>query len=188
MKNANLNLELKLSNALFLLLKTKSYSKITINDLTKQVKISRTTFYLCFEDKNDLLHYSCERYFVPFLASIKDGFTIEKENFIKNTTSGLNQIKPQLPIFKSILDLKDIDFNPSEVILSSTQKKIKDVLDKQFRQANQLEKDYYAHIFSVCLLETQQWWSEHVDEMSANDIAQFIYKACFSGINKIISN
>lgn len=46
-----------LANALLDLLKSKPFSKITVNELCKKSMIVRSTFYLHFQDKYELLSY-----------------------------------------------------------------------------------------------------------------------------------
>lgn len=41
------------------LTRKKSLSKITINDIVSECKISKQTFYNYFKDKNDLILYTC---------------------------------------------------------------------------------------------------------------------------------
>lgn len=44
-----------LTNTLLTILQTNSFSKITVNDLCKVAGVSRSTFYVYFSDKFDLL-------------------------------------------------------------------------------------------------------------------------------------
>ena len=44
-----------LANALIELMKEKPISKITVNDIVKQAKVARTTFYAQFKDKNQFI-------------------------------------------------------------------------------------------------------------------------------------
>lgn len=44
-----------MEDALFKLMKTKSYEKITIKDITSTAQLSRRTFYRNYKEKNDIL-------------------------------------------------------------------------------------------------------------------------------------
>lgn len=63
-----------LASALLQLLKKSSFSKITVNDICSLALVSRTTFYLHFEDKYQLLHYCLEQLRGTFeLAATENG-------------------------------------------------------------------------------------------------------------------
>lgn len=46
-----------LKNAFLILLYNRNFSKISVNDLCIEAKVSRSTFYVYFDDKYDLLEY-----------------------------------------------------------------------------------------------------------------------------------
>lgn len=50
-----------LANQLMVLLESKSFKKITVNDICEGALVSRSTFYLHFEDKYHLLRYCLEQ-------------------------------------------------------------------------------------------------------------------------------
>lgn len=51
-----------LANALLVLLETKPFTKITVNELCEKSMIVRSTFYLHFQDKYELLSYCLDRF------------------------------------------------------------------------------------------------------------------------------
>lgn len=59
-----------LTEALFYLLKTKSFSKITINDIAKKAGVSRLTFYRNFNSKEDILQQRFDTLFDDFYNDI----------------------------------------------------------------------------------------------------------------------
>jgi AcrR family transcriptional regulator len=72
-----------LRNALEELIINKPYSEILIQDITNQADLDRTTFYLHFKEKQDLLLYTIDEIFVeimegiPPMSSFTENFQVE---------------------------------------------------------------------------------------------------------------
>lgn len=58
--------DIQLADALMNLMEKKPFQKITVNELCLQAGIHRSTFYLHYKDKYDLLTFSLERTFKAF--------------------------------------------------------------------------------------------------------------------------
>ena len=63
-KNAQSETKEILARTLFDLLENKPFSKITVNELCEKSDIVRSTFYLHFRDKYDLVNWICETEFI----------------------------------------------------------------------------------------------------------------------------
>jgi len=65
-----------LSRAMFTLLQSNEFRKITVHDICQQARVSRPTFYTYFEDKYTLLYYCVDIFFKELLDStVKDSDT-----------------------------------------------------------------------------------------------------------------
>ena len=72
-----------LTEALFYLLKTKSFSKITINDIAKKAGVSRLTFYRNFNSKEDILQQRFDTLFDNFYNDItKNNITSVRDTIL----------------------------------------------------------------------------------------------------------
>ena len=85
-----------LAAQLMQLLEHKSFKKITVNDICQSAMISRSTFYLHFEDKYQLFGYCIELEHERMEAAIREkdikdvilltlDILLEKKNFYRNT-------------------------------------------------------------------------------------------------------
>lgn len=66
-------------DALMALMLEKPYAKITVTDITDRAGIARPTFYLHFEDKNDLLVYSIDLFFAELTTEFEQKFNVEPD-------------------------------------------------------------------------------------------------------------
>ena len=64
-----------IEEALFVLLKQKPFSKITITDITKKAGVARLTFYRNFAKKEDILQYHFDNIFREYLSSLDKNIT-----------------------------------------------------------------------------------------------------------------
>lgn len=85
-----------LAEQLMELLEHKNFKKITVNDICQSAMVSRSTFYLHFEDKYQLFRYCIERELSRLESVIREGdikaatlltldMLLEKKNFYYNT-------------------------------------------------------------------------------------------------------
>ena len=79
-----------IQNAVIALLDKTNFEQITINDITKQAEINRSTFYLHFQDKYDVLENITQEYINEF-TKIIDKVTLKGENSFQNTDSLLKE-------------------------------------------------------------------------------------------------
>lgn len=130
-----------IKNALYELAEKKSFNEISVTDITKKAEINRSTFYLHYKDKEELLQTLCDETFdklktyksyitkeavsqcrksgaplphlVPVLSYIKKN--PEFFNLILNSSAKysffINLAKEFLPKLKSLMP----DFNPDEI-------------------------------------------------------------------------
>ena len=101
-----------LETALFLLLQTQPFSKITVNDLCTQSMVSRSAFYANFEDKYALLRY-CIDLIKQKVFTKYDGLTYKDR-----ITEILTHIQKEPKIFKN-LTMRDVDKELIEMFRSS---------------------------------------------------------------------
>lgn len=71
---------LRLETSLLELMKEKSFSKITVVELSKKADVNRATFYLHFYDKHELLN----KLITKEIKKLKKSLNIEKEEYTYN--------------------------------------------------------------------------------------------------------
>jgi hypothetical protein len=71
-----------LTSSIWKILRTRSFAKITVNDLCDEVLVSRATFYTHYKDKYHLIQQCLWELGRNFLNSVNSLSEIEKENII----------------------------------------------------------------------------------------------------------
>lgn len=93
-----------LFESLILLMKEKSFEKITISDICEKALINRSTFYAHYEDKVDLLEALIEEQKNNLLNRLKDNnFTyISKDYYMKTLSIIIDHVDDKRDIYSTI--------------------------------------------------------------------------------------
>jgi len=78
-----LRTRLALRDALMALIHERGYEKITVQDITDRANVARTTFYMHFSDKDDLLFQSMREIYESLIESLthaEDGLLLQRES------------------------------------------------------------------------------------------------------------
>ena len=90
-----------LRNALFALLKEKRYEEISVQDIIEQADVARSTFYMHYLDKDDLLTGN-QGVFAENLGQQLTSHAGEQSAFVGSSRAWFYHIQAQVPILKVI--------------------------------------------------------------------------------------
>lgn len=156
-----------LAQALFKLLLKRSFKKITVNDICQQAGISRSTFYLHFEDKYQLLlyclqqkrlqqqenftHKSMDEIFLSFYTSVKENEAFFYNLFIADMSAEIADYFQQLFTHFLTSHIKEHHF-----------------LDLDYPCDPEMFAVYYSSGFS----STTIWWIKNQYPISCEEMAK----------------
>lgn len=111
-----------LVSAMLLLLEKQDFSAITVNDLCTEAMVSRSTFYVYFEDKYALLHFCME--------TINQRLFLEQPNITlaQRLTGLLEGVKANVRVFKNLMMVNQ-DAELYEMIRKSLQEDMERLLE-----------------------------------------------------------
>jgi probable dihydroxyacetone kinase regulator len=143
-----------MATALMALCTTKSFDKISVQDITKEAGLNRQTFYYHFSDKYDLLRWIYQQ----------DAFIYLSRDDVKIT----NWEEQALKMLKAIIEEKDFYYNTVSACPDILQKDFSDVtkrllfsLFEQMDTDKELlleDKEFYARFLSYgCSGVLQNW-------------------------------
>lgn len=160
-------------NAFTRLLETKSYSKITVQEIIDEADIGRSTFYSHFETKDDLLKTLCSEIFDHVFAEhlTKENshdFSSKEKDLEAEITHILYHLQDNSRYIKRILSSESGDMFMNY---------FKGYLVKAFegeleKSETNVPKDYLLN-HTVCdFAETVRWWMKH-ENYTPEEIAGF---------------
>lgn len=168
-----------LREALINLLNHKHFEAITINEITQEAYVTRSTFYRYYDDKYELLS-EIEDDVLNFIKTQRE-FNVENEDILDvgSITNLFKAIDPYSEVLKVLLT--------NEGILSFKMK-IRNLVSKRFEfinhisQGSNLKRELGKEYLITIIVNTFEYWSKHKNEINVDEIAQFIVEVYKGGI------
>ncbi len=168
------------------LIDIKGFDAITINNIADMAMINRSTFYLHYTDKYDLLQQTMEEAIQNILqlvapeAHIIDG-KLEYDSFVQNISSILKTVENDALLYKIIL-------NDTE--MSGISKKFENALieklDICFPDHILISRDLFLQLITSLYMSAIRWWLNNDMKYSTNFIAEQLVKLLVAGPCKTV--
>jgi AcrR family transcriptional regulator len=140
------------------LMEEKEFQNITINDIADKAMINRSTFYLHFTDKYDLLKKITDEAIQSILdlvapeTHIVNG-SLDYDSFFQNLSCILKVVEKDAKLYKIILNNKDMSGGCRE--LEDT---LKNKLDTCFTGQVQISRDLFLELTASLYISSVRWW------------------------------
>ena len=145
----------QLTDVLMKLILEKGYEQVTVKDITERAGIDRTTFYLHFSDKLDMLIKSQQQLVDSLVERLNPddapltGIAMTFEHMAQH----VNQYRVLLQLEGSIL--------PSQLLHDYIVRTIKPIVEQRLRDAgagSSVDVDLTANVMTGALRSTARWW------------------------------
>ena len=172
----------RLRDALIQLILEKGYDNVTIQEITETADLSRATFYLHYQDKDELLAVSLEAMFDELVDSVKD-LMLRRKLEMEDANP------PSLPVFKHVSEYADLyrallgDRGVSSVI-NRTLTYISGIAEQQYRMLiEEGDEDNLpvpiamaSRHLAGALFSMASWWLESGMQYSPEEMAQMFHR------------
>ena len=168
------------------LLDIKGFSRITISDIADRAMINRSTFYLHYTDKYDLLQQTMEGAMQNILqlvapeTHIIDG-KLEYDSFIQNISSILKEVERDATLYKIILNEKEMSG-----ITKKFENALIDKLDICYPDHILISRDLFLEMITSLYMSAIKWWLNNDMKYSPNFMAEQLVKLLVAGPTKSI--
>ena len=170
----------KVYNATVNLLKEKEYSKITNSDIIREAKISRSTFYIYFKNKDQILTHICDDIFNHVFSNhlIKE----KHHDFSKDSKDHL--IEMITHSFYHFLEDKELilpilNSGASSIFLGQLRKRLKPLIislrDKKLIGNNNIPEDLAIHQYINGYTALLQYYLRHASDIKPEDITEYYF-------------
>lgn len=179
-----------LKSALITLMSEKGFEAVTIQDILDSANVGRSTFYIHFENKQELLH-ACFEDFRKLFEEHNTSLLSEKKHSgdLKESDSTLNLfrfVERNRLLFKAILGKEGLAaFNQylQDYIFNNVNKAIK-VLAQNRKDPLQL--DILAHYLTSAFIGTLKWWIDKDIPCSVDDLDRNFKKFALYDIRQVL--
>lgn len=173
-------------DAFIKLMDRKGFHGITINNIADMAMINRSTFYLHYTDKYDLLQQTMEEAIQNILqlvapeTHIIDG-KLEYDSFVQNINSILETIANDALLYKIILNDKE---------MSGISKEFEDALieklDICFPDHILISRDLFLELLTSLYISAIRWWLNNDMKYSPNFVSEQLVKLLVAGPCKTV--
>lgn len=171
----------RLGSALVGLIQEKPIDKVTVQEVLDRASVGRSTFYLHFRDKNDLLLSQLE----TFLETMSTTLSVRKEES--------HRVVPVAEMFEHIGNQKKIyralaDSGRLNDFFDLAQGYFARGIEQRLRESKRLSKlrqrELTAHAFALAgsLLALLRWWMDRGAKEPPKEIDKLFHRIVWSGL------
>ncbi len=185
----------KLRQALLSCLNEREYCDVTITELSRRAGINRTTFYLFFSSKDELLielgNFLVDQWFQPFFdlnihkMQMTENGAMEKELFRRL----LLWIQTWRFALKGITDVRTEQVDGLRLFADAFEKKM--VAQSVFKTDDEKKRKKYSlfiKMYSLGLTTVLKWWIDEGDGFDAQEFYDMIERLRYKGYYSILSD
>lgn len=179
---------LLLSTALLKLIEERGYDSLTVNDITEQANVGRATFYLHYEDKEQLLVASLEDMFAQLGDSIAPLAKVMGEhNSITATRLVFQHFADHHRLYRVLLTEKGAVMVFTRLLKILSQVAEQDVILKDVDQPKTgIPTHLVAHYVTGALLGLIVWWLNNDRPYSPEQMAVIYGHLMDPGATKVL--
>jgi AcrR family transcriptional regulator len=177
-----------LSNALLTLIEDRGYESLTVNDITEQANVGRATFYLHYQDKEQLLVESLEEMFSQLGALINPMSEASGEqNLITATRLVFQHFADHHRLYQVLLTEKGAAMVFTRLLAILSQLAERDVISKEVEQPHMgISTNLVAHYAAGAFLGLVVWWLNNNRPYSAEQMAAIYEHLIDPGVSKVL--
>jgi len=171
----------KLGSAFVALIHEKPIESVTVQDVLDRAAVGRSTFYLHFRDKNDLLLSGWEK----FLEMMSTALSVRKEvsDRVAPVAEMFEHIENQRKLYRILADAGRLtDF--FDLAQDYFARGIEHRLKEPMRDLKMSQGELSARAFALAgsLLSLLRWWLDHGAKESPGEMDELFHKMVWNGL------
>ena len=168
-------------------LEQEDFSTLTVGQLAKEARISRSTFYRYFEDKYLLRDFVVDDIVQNFVSNLEVDFLDEDIRKSKKHTdilrSSLERVFSRRRELEILWSQKLLGRNVFEEMIDSGAEKIETAIlsHDNIPAARKKYADWYAKLLANNMLVTIRWWFSHSEEVTSEQVTAMMKQHMMCG-------
>lgn len=183
-----------IKNGFVVCIEKKTFSSITIQEITTAAQINRSTFYKYYEDKYQLREVLVNETMKELVQSIEQHYVAEKKQIILSA----DILKQQLTFMWSQKDWYMFLWNRNMelYVYEDMQQVFEKCLQKSFELLPQesvesisivQKHELFSKIFAACVMANIKWWYKAIPLVSVDAMVTIIMKSVTEGMYSAFS-
>ena len=179
----------QLSEALMTLILEKGYDAVTIEEITERANLGRTTFYLHYKDKDELLYKSLEAVFDDLVAQIEP-YPITEWSMTGEKLSGMafHHAAENAHLYKIILSGQGGTTIAQRIRAYIAQTAIR-IINTHYAQHiddSPIPSEVLGNYIASSMMGMITWWLENDQPYTADEMHSFFQQLNFRGTAQTI--
>ncbi len=171
----------KIYDATLELIKNNEYDSISISDIIRESKVSRSTFYIYFKSKDQILIHICNDIFDHIFAKELN----KEQHHDFSTQQDLKHIVEHS--FCHFLEDKNIilpilNSSGSQIFLNQLRKRLKPLVGQLIKEKiigkNDVPEDIKTHQYINGYVALLQYYLRHANDLSPEKITEYYFTMC----------
>ena len=187
MKNDSLSefIDRKIRDTMVKCLLEKLYDEIRITDLTNQAQINRTTFYLFYQSKEELVKIICDEYIYQYCQSLKESLQTRNLNYA-SAIYYFEKLPSKKDLLEILFSLSLKNYTPDLVMQKEIERVVTEIFSQKYPRVSPYRIDYFSKNFASNTLVTIKWWLENQQDCSVEVVVDMINQIMTQGLETIL--
>lgn len=182
LKNSKHTVE-RMHQAMVVLLSEKSFEKISVVDIAKKAGINRTTFYLFYGSKEELLMEMYNSFLDEYMEMFKQELEYNETVDVSSYQRGFKIVSENERMLKAVWNVHVPGYEPYFVMKSAIENAVKEYLEKnELGVKHGGTADFFALLFSANVMALVEWWMHNYKDYDASFIEQVIVSHSNKGL------
>lgn len=171
----------RLGNAFLSLILEKDFESVTIQDVLDRASVGRSTFYLHFRDKNDLLLCQFERFLGTMSTMLSERNEISSRVApVTEMFAHLHDVQPLLRTLAAAGRLNDFFDLAQDYFTRSIEQRLK--ASKRLPAMSAPELTARSAAITGSLLSLLRWWLDHGAREPASEMDTLFHRTVWNGL------
>lgn len=173
----------KIQDAVVNLLLEKDYSEITISEISKACGINRTTFYLFYSSKEELVRDICSDFLVWYIEDLSQAYLADEKISKKIIIADFDKMKKNANLLKALFRIKTEHFVPYLELVTAIETAVRKKIPVSIRSE---KADLVAKYYAANAAATVDWWTRNCDKYSTEFVYSIIRTSVCDGFIKLL--
>lgn len=165
------------------LLNVKDYHTITVSEIAEHAGIRRTTFYLFYSSKSDLVSDICATFLHGYLRLLRLALSMEDKAEDELYREAFSHLSDNAAMLEALWQLELPGFDPYRLMQRSVEEEVRSALAAGgWRMKNGVPAELFAQLYAADVMATVRWWISHGSPSEIPAMKWMIETASSSGL------
>ncbi len=177
----------RIMQTFLVLLKTTPYEKLLVRTIMRQSGVTRTVFYVYFDNKDDLARETLSAQLEDVILHVSRVFTSAHTMNMQTTAESLRVLRSKQDDIRRLFAIQRTQLHLRAEFQDQVAQSISEQVRRYWPKTPPQQQDYFSQLFAASMIATILWFFQHQD-VSEADLVQVINTCVFQGLAKLLTD